>query len=101
LIVLYLFVLQAGPWTNLTVIACCGVLTFLPLKYVHPLRVRDWRVVTLPMTAIWAASSLYLVFVEHRVGGAVAEAPVVFWIWVAASVYFAALSLWRSFKPAA
>jgi phosphatidylcholine synthase len=101
LIVLYLFVLQTGPWTNLAVIAACGVLTFLPLKYVHPLRVRDWRVVTLPMTAIWAASSLHLVFVEHRVGGAAAETPVVFWIWVAASVYFAALSLWRSFRPAA
>ena len=100
LIVLYAFVLQTGPWTNLAIIAVCGVLTFLPLKYVHPLRVKDWRLVTLPMTAIWAASSLYLVFVQHRVGSAAGDAPLVFWVWVAASVYFAALSLWRSLKPA-
>ncbi len=99
LMVLYLFVLETGPWTNLAIIAAGGVLTFLPLKYVHPLRVRDWRAVTLPMTALWAASSLYLVFVEHRLGGAASEAPVVFWVWVAASVYFAGLSLWRSLRP--
>ncbi len=101
LIVLYLFVLQTGPWTNLTVIAACGVLTFLPLKYVHPLRVKDWRAVTLPMTAIWAGTSLHLVFVEHRLGDAAATAPIVFWVWVGASVYFAALSLWRSLRPGA
>jgi phosphatidylcholine synthase len=100
LIVLFLFVLQTDPWTNLAVIAACGVLTFLPLKYVHPLRVKDWRAVTVPMTAIWAASSLYLVFVEHRIGDAAVQAPVVFWVWVVASVYFAALSLWRSLRPA-
>lgn len=101
LIVLFLFVLQTGPWTNLAVIAACGILTFLPLKYVHPLRVKDWRAVTLPMTAIWASASLYLVFVEHRLGDAATKAPVVFWVWVAASVYFAGLSIWRSLKPAA
>lgn len=100
LIVLYLFVLQTGAWTNLAVIAACGVLTFLPIKYVHPLRVKDWRAATLPMTAIWAAASLHLVFVEHRGDGAVADAPIVFGVWVAASVYFAALSGWRSLKPA-
>jgi hypothetical protein len=27
--------------------------------------------------------------------------PLIFWLWVGASVYFAALSIWRSLKPGA
>jgi phosphatidylcholine synthase len=96
LVVLYAFVLQTGPWTNLTIIAVCGVLTFVPWKYVHPLRVRNWRAVTLTMTVLWAATSLRLVFEQADTGDAQAASPLVFWLWVAASLYFAALSVWRS-----
>ncbi len=96
LVVLYTFVLNTGAWTNLAVILTCGVLTFVPLKYVHPLRVKSWRLVTVPVTAVWAASSLRLV-----VDSATAEASApawVFWLWIASSVYFAALSLVRSLR---
>ncbi len=96
LVVLYLFVLQTGPWTNLVVIGVCGILTFVPLKYVHPLRVKNWRVVTLTVTVLWAATSLRLVFDEAITGDAQSASPAVFWLWVGASVYFAALSVWRS-----
>lgn len=96
LVVLYLFVLQTGPWTNLAVIAACGVLTFVPLKYVHPLRVRTWRVVTVPVTVLWAATSLRLVTVDE----APAPADWIFVVWLASSAYFVALSLWRSLRPA-
>ncbi|WP_153769188.1 CDP-alcohol phosphatidyltransferase family protein [Labrenzia sp. CE80] len=34
------------------VLFCC-VLTFLPVKFVHPVRVQRWRVLTLIVTAIW------------------------------------------------
>ena len=38
-VVLYFFMLQTGPLTNLITIAFLCVLTFIPIKFVHPLRV--------------------------------------------------------------
>lgn len=99
LVVLYFHVLQTGPWTNLMVLALCAALTFAPLKYVHPFRVRDWRRVTIPVTVLWAATSLRLVLVDGEQGRISDASPLVFWLWVAASLYFAALSVWRSLRP--
>lgn len=99
LVVLYFHVLQTQPLTNLIVVGVCCVLTFVPWKYVHPFRVRDWRSVTIPMTVLWAATSLRLVLVDPDSGRIREASPIVFWLWVLASLYFAALSGWRSLRP--
>ncbi len=98
LVVLYFHVLQTGPWTNLTVIVVCCVLTFVPWKYVHPFRVRDWRKVTIPVTVLWAATSFRLVLIHPEGERAREASPMFFWLWVGASFYFLALSLWRSLR---
>ena len=99
LVVVYFHILDTGPWVNLGVVAICCVLTFVPWKYVHPLRVRDWRGVTIPMTVLWGATTIRLVLYEADGINAQAASPLVFWLWVAASCYFAGLSAWRSFWP--
>ena len=97
IVVLYFYILGTHWMINLgTIVALC-VLTFIPVKFVHPLRVTDWRHVTIPMTVLWAAMSLSLILsARDRVGWGAVE-----WIelaaWIAASVYFAGISLWRSF----
>lgn len=101
LVVLYFHILDTGPWLNLTVIAICCVLTFVPWKYVHPLRVRDWRSITIPMTVLWTATTIRCVLYEAEGIHAKAASPLVFWLWVGASAYFAVLSAWRSFWPGA
>ena len=100
-VVLYFFVLDTYWMVNLAAIAVLCVLTFIPVKFVHPLRVTDWREITIPMTVLWAAMSLSLVLAaKDRAGWGKIE-----WIelaaWVGASLYFVAISLWRSFlkKP--
>lgn len=98
LLVFYLYVLKTGPWTNLIVIAVCCVLTFVPTKYVHPFRVRKGRFLTLPVTVLWALASWWLVRIDPGDGGAWEASPWIFWLWVAASIYFAALSVWRSLE---
>ncbi len=100
LVVLYFYIMQSDPWINLIVLAICGVLTFVPLKYVHPFRVRAWRKVTIPMTVLWAATSLRLL-IDPGVPEPREASWIVFWLWVASSVYFAALSAWRSIRPGA
>jgi phosphatidylcholine synthase len=101
LVVLYFHVLQTTPWTNLVVIGICCVLTFVPWKYVHPFRVKDWRSVTIPVTVLWAATSFRLVLIDPTDEKAREASPAIFWLWVGASCYFAALSIWRSLRPAA
>jgi phosphatidylcholine synthase len=99
LVVLYFHILQTSPWVNLTVLAICGILTFVPVKFVHPFRVADWRGVTIPMTVLWAATTLRLVLISPDTSSAQKTSPVFFWLWVLSSVYFAALSIWRSVRP--
>jgi len=41
-------------FTIAAVIACCA-LTFAPIRFVHPVRVKRWRMVTLPVTLLWMA----------------------------------------------
>lgn len=94
LLLLVFFVVQSDPWINLSVIGLCAALTFVPLKYVHPFRVRHFRRITIPVTLVWAATSLWLVLIEP--GSGPQAAPVVFWLWVASSAWFVAVSIWRS-----
>ena len=97
IVVLYFFVIETGGMANLITVAVLCVLTFIPVKFVHPLRVTDWREITIPMTVLWAALSLSLVFSakDHSDWGTVEQIEL--WVWIAASVYFVAISLWRTF----
>jgi len=96
-VVLYFFILQTGWAVNLVTVAALSILTFVPIKFVHPLRVTDWREITIPMTVLWAALSLSLIFAaKNRADWGTVE-QVQLWVWIAASVYFATISLWRTF----
>ena len=73
------------------------ILTFIPIKFVHPLRVTHWREITVPMTVLWAAMSLSLIIqAKDRAGWGPVE-DVQLWVWVAASLYFLFISLYRTF----
>lgn len=86
----YMFILDTPPLANVAATAILGILTFTPLKFVHPLRVTALRPATLAATAAWAAASLWLVLIHPE------PAPWALAIWVAASIYLGVLSLWRS-----
>ena len=61
IVVLYFYIIGTSQWLNFWVILILIILTFIPIKYVHPLRVQSMRNVTLPVTVLWAATSLRLV----------------------------------------
>ena len=96
-VVLYFFVLDTGWQVNLITIVALSILTFIPIKFVHPLRVTDWRGITVPMTVLWAALSLSLVLAMRERAGWETVDLIQLWVWIGASVYFAAISLWRTF----
>ena len=96
-VVLYFYVLETGWAVNLAVIAGLSVLTFVPIKFVHPLRVIHWRNITIPLTVLWAAMTLSLVLSSKDKGPTDLVYKIELWMWLAASLYFAVISLWRTF----
>jgi phosphatidylcholine synthase len=56
----YLFVLQPGPLGSAAAIGLFSLLTFAPIHFVHPLRVRVYQPWLAGLTLIWGASSLAL-----------------------------------------
>ncbi len=53
--VLYLYLLQTGPWVNLTTVLVFTALVFVPIHYVYPSRTRMMRPVTVTLGFVWAA----------------------------------------------
>ena len=60
-VVLYFFILNTNEWINLIVIVVLSILTFVPWKFIHPLRVKSYRNLTIFFTVVWAATTLRLV----------------------------------------
>jgi phosphatidylcholine synthase len=56
-VVLYCFVLDLPPGLSAFVIAVCAIFTFIPLYWLHPLRVRRLRIVTLAAVSAWGAAA--------------------------------------------
>ncbi len=96
-VVFYMVVFETGAWFNLTAIFLLGVMTFAPLRFVHPLRVVSLRYLNAPLAFIWAA----IVFIYLGVGVAGARAvlpPLVDILFLTLSLYFLVLSGWRSWS---
>lgn len=55
----HLFLLQLSPIIAAGIIAVLIVLTFVPIKFVHPMRVVRLRILTLAVVAAWSMLSLY------------------------------------------
>jgi phosphatidylcholine synthase len=57
-VLLYLFAFTPPPPVSLAIVAVFVALTFVPLLAVHPFRVAELRVVTLPATALWVVAAI-------------------------------------------
>ena len=50
----YLFLLRLSPWLAAAVVGLLAILTFAPIKFVHPVRVVRLRMVTLAALVLWS-----------------------------------------------
>ncbi|MGR3323181.1 MAG: CDP-alcohol phosphatidyltransferase family protein [Pseudooceanicola sp.] len=64
MLVLVLFAWAPNFWVILGIVAALAVAMFLPLKFVHPVRTRRWRAVTLPMALIWTGFAGWAAWVD-------------------------------------
>jgi phosphatidylcholine synthase len=92
IVLLYLFVLGLPPEGALAIVCGLVLLTFVPILFVHPFRVRRLRTLTGVVTLAWAVTAAIAVANPF---------PSVLWVQItllAAAAYFAAVGLSRSLR---
>jgi len=57
-VVFQLMVYKLPQPVTLLILALLALLTFMPVEFVHPVRVKRWRPLTLALTVVWAALAL-------------------------------------------
>jgi phosphatidylcholine synthase len=55
MVVFTLFVIEPGQWVSFAVVVVAGILTFVPINFIHPVRVARLRPINLGMTLLWCA----------------------------------------------
>ena len=88
----YLYLLEPPPWLATAMIVILAGLTFAPIRFLHPLRVRRLRPLNIALLAAWAVLALLAVIQNLEPG------PYVTWPLVAIAIYFFAAGLLR--RPA-
>jgi phosphatidylcholine synthase len=83
----HLFVLKLPPWVAAAAVAILIVLTFMPLRVLHPFRVLHLRFVNLLALAAWCALGAYALLTALDPG------PIVAWVLAAIGVYFLTVGL--------
>jgi phosphatidylcholine synthase len=85
----YLYVLDPPPWVAAAMVAALAGLSFAPVRFVHPLRVRHLRVLNVALLVAWAALALLTIIQNLEPG------PYVTWPLAAIAVYFLIAGLLR------
>ena len=60
LVVNVMFVLQSPAKVNVVIVIVMSVFTVVPVKFIHPIRVRDFRTFTISVLVVWLVSLMYL-----------------------------------------
>ncbi len=103
-VVLYCFVLGLPQALSAAVIAICAVFTFIPLYWVHPLRVRRLRILTFAVVSAWGVAAVAAIL--HGFPGALVERAIfvvaaLYVIWVGVSAATKRLPIEAVKEPAA
>jgi phosphatidylcholine synthase len=90
-VVFHFYVFDTEPLFNAFVVLILGLLTFLPLKTIHPVRVATWRAISLTVLLTWSVAAVVMVLTHPNPPSYISG------LLLAGTAYFVAFSLWRSF----
>jgi len=90
MLVLYLYILESSQLTNLITIIFLCIMTFIPMKFVHPLRVVHLRKTSIMMVLLWCITTVYIL-----ISGV--ENQIIFYTWVLVNLYFLYSTVHRTF----
>jgi len=72
----YLFLLKPAPWVSFILVVALAVATFLPFKFLHPMRVVRLRVLNIVALIVWSGLALVAVVSDLAPGPWVTSALV-------------------------
>lgn len=90
----YLYLLEPTEWLAAAMIVALAALSFAPIKFLHPLRVKHLRVLNVALLAAWAVLAFLAVIDDLSPG------PYVIWPLALIAVYFFVAGLLPSPAPA-
>jgi phosphatidylcholine synthase len=85
--VFYCFALAIPPKLAAVIIVACVMLTFVPFRYVHPLRVQRLKPLTVGVSAVWAIASVAAIVQGFPASGAIGA------VFILSAIYIVALGL--------
>ncbi|MBC6443248.1 MAG: CDP-alcohol phosphatidyltransferase family protein [Rhodobacteraceae bacterium] len=53
MLVLVFFATEPNYWIILALVIGCAIAMFTPLKFIHPIRTKRWRMISMPMMFVW------------------------------------------------
>ncbi|WP_238363936.1 CDP-alcohol phosphatidyltransferase family protein [Mesobacterium pallidum] len=66
MLIIVLFAIRPDFWITLTIVALLAVAMFLPLKFIHPVRTKRWRSVSLPVALAWTFFAGWAAWVDFH-----------------------------------
>jgi phosphatidylcholine synthase len=68
LVAFYLYVMAPLPWLAAAGIIALAILSFVPVRFLHPLRVKQWRPLNIALLALWAALAVFTLIANLEPG---------------------------------
>lgn len=90
IIAFYVFVLRMPSWATEALVLACVILTFLPMRWAHPLRTPLLLPVTLAIVAVWFVAASIAIWSGFPAG------PLLQAVLLATAAYGVGLALFRS-----
>ncbi|GGD35329.1 CDP-alcohol phosphatidyltransferase family protein [Sinisalibacter lacisalsi] len=64
MMVIVIFAIKPDFWITLALVVALAVTMFTPLKFIHPVRTRRWRAVSLPVAVAWTGFAGWAAWVD-------------------------------------
>jgi len=66
MLVIVIFAVKPDFWITLALVVALAVAMFTPLKFIHPVRTRRWRSVSLPVAVAWTGFAGWAAWVDFH-----------------------------------
>jgi phosphatidylcholine synthase len=93
IVILYFYILDTDPFVNFLTICLLATFTFIPIKYLHPFRVKRFRLLSLSVLVIWMITTVLILYFRELNENLIKAA---FTLWVMSNIYFIFLTVLRT-----
>ena len=66
MVVLVIFAIKPPVWATIVVVALLAAAMFSDLRFIHPVRTRRWRALSLPIALLWTIFAAWAAWVEFH-----------------------------------